>query len=128
MSRPRPGLPIAACIALGWVALLSACYDLAGPRACTLEAVAGIVIDLRTESGQALTAVDATGRAVDGALIANLEPFFDQLIGAWEQPGTFVVTVEKPGFEPWIRQDVRVEPGECHVTPARLEAVLSPRP
>ena len=78
--------------------------------------------------GETLAAEDATGRAVDGDQVANLEPFFDQLIGAWEQPGTYEVTVEKPGFEPWVRSDVRVEPGECHVIPVRLEALLAPSP
>jgi len=128
MSRLQAGHSPAVGLALASVFLLSACYDLAGPGACTTEAVAGITVDLRTEAGDTLLVTDATGRAVDGALVADLEPFFDQLIGAWEQPGTYEVTVEKPGFEPWVRQDVRVEPGECHVTPVRLEAVLAPRP
>jgi hypothetical protein len=90
--------------------------------------VAGILVDLRGEAGQPLAAEDAIGWAVDGNRVADLEPFFDQLAGAWESPGTYRVTVEKRGFEPWVREDVRVEPGECHVTPVRLEAVLSPRP
>jgi hypothetical protein len=122
-----PWVPLLAG-AFACVGLLSACDELAGPRACTLEAVAGIVVDLRGESGAPLSAGDATGRAVDGARVADLEPFLDQLVGAWEAPGTYVVTVERPGFGPWIREDVQVEPGECHVTPVRLEAVLSPRP
>lgn len=115
-------------LALAGLALLSGCYDPSGPRACTTEAVAGIAVDLRGESGQSISAADAIGQAVEGARIADLEPFFDQLIGAWEASGTYVVTVQKPGFQPWIREDVRVEPGECHVTPARIEAVLSPSP
>ena len=106
----------------------AACFDPSGPGACTLEAVAGITVDLRGEGGLALAAEDASGRAVDGARVQDLQPFFDQLVGAWEAAGTYTVTVEKPGFETWVRQDVRVEEGGCHVVPVRLEAVLSPRP
>ena len=111
------------------VVLGTACYDPFSPGACTLEAVAGISVVLRGEGGQSLTADDADGRAVDErGEVAELEPFFDQLIGAWERAGTYTVTVDKPGFERWVRDDVEVEEGECHVVPVRLEAVLSPAP
>jgi hypothetical protein len=109
------------------VVLGSACYDPFSPGACTTEAVAGISVVLRGEGGQSLTADDADGRAVEeGGEVAELESFFDQLIGAWERAGTYTVTVDKPGFESWVRDDVEVEAGECHVVPVRLEAVLSP--
>lgn len=111
--------------AIAAVLLSVACFEPVGP-ACTLEAVAGIVVDLRRESGQTLPAEDAIGRAVDGEDVVELMPFFDQLIGAWERPGTYTVTIDKPGFETWVRDDVRVQAGECHVVPVRLEAGLSP--
>lgn len=109
------------------VTLAAACYDPFSPGACTLEALAGISVDLRGEGGQSLPAEDAAGRAVDeDGEVAELEAFFDQLIGAWERPGTYTVTVDKPGYERWVREQVEVEAGECHVVPVRLEAVLSP--
>ena len=117
----------AGALAVAAVVLGTACYDPFAPGACTLEAVAGIVVDLRREGGQTLPADDADGRAVDEfGEVAELEPFFDQLIGAWERAGSYTVTVEKPGFRPWVRDDVEVEAGECHVVPIRLDAVLSP--
>ena len=106
---------------------LAACGDY-NPLACTLEARAGVTVDLRGEGGEPLPAEDAIGRAVDDDQILILEPFFEQLVGAWEAPGVYTVTVEKPGYATWVRTDVRVEEGDCHVVPARLEAVLSPRP
>lgn len=107
------------------VLLSGACFEPVGPT-CTLEAVAGIVVELRGESGATLPAADAVGRAVDGAETTALEPFDDRLVGAWERPGTYAVTVDKPGYERWVRSNVRVEGGECHVVPVLLEAVLSP--
>ena len=120
----RPGGALAAVAAL---VLCAACYDPFAPGACTTEAVAGITVDLRRQGGQTLSADDADGRAVDeGGEVAELEPFFDQLIGAWERAGTYRVTVDKPGFATWSREGVEVEAGECHVVPVRLEAFLSP--
>jgi hypothetical protein len=119
--RSGAALPVAALV------LSSACNEPFAPGACTTEAVAGITVDLRRESGQTLPADDADGRAVDErGEVAELEPFLDRLIGAWERAGTYTVTVDKPGFQSWVREEVEVEEGECHVVPVRLEAVLSP--
>ena len=119
--RPGAALPLAALV------LSSACNDPFASGACTTEAVAGITVDLRRESGQTLPADDADGRAVDEhGEVAELEPFLDRLIGAVERAGTYTVTVAKPGFQSWVRKDVEVDEGECHVVPVRLEAVLSP--
>ena len=41
------------------------------------------------------------------------------------RPGA-ALPVAKPGFQSWVREDVEVQQGECHVVPVRLEAVLSP--
>ena len=120
----RPGARIASFAILS-AAPWTACFEPIGPS-CTLEAVAGIAVDLRRESGQSLPVADAVGRALDGEDVVELEPFADQLVGAWERPGTYTVTVDKPGFETWVRTGVRVEAGECHVVPVRLEATLSP--
>jgi hypothetical protein len=118
----KPGAALAAA-----ALLLAACHDPFSPGACTTEAVAGISVVLRDQSGESLTADDADGRAVDeGGEVAELQSFFDQLIGAWERAGTYTVTVDKLGFETWVRDDVEVQAGECHVFPVRLEAVLSP--
>lgn len=125
MSPPLSArvLALAGTLALG-------CEDLDSPPVCTAEAVAGITVALRLMEGGPLLADDALGRAADPTQpeIRLLEPIGDRLVGAWEAPGTYVVTVEKPGFMTWARGDVRVEAGECHVVPVHLEAALTPVP
>ncbi|HUF88661.1 MAG TPA: carboxypeptidase-like regulatory domain-containing protein [Gemmatimonadota bacterium] len=126
MSAARPALAAVAALATAFT--LVACDGRYDPLACTLEARAGITVDLSDETGESLPADDAVGRAVEGDRVLTLEPFFAQLVGAWEAPGVYTVTVEKPGFATWVRADVSVEDGGCHVVPVRLEAVLSPSP
>jgi uncharacterized cupin superfamily protein len=117
LRRVAPVLALAGALAV-------ACDDLAGPLVCTAEAVAGITVTLRSVEGGPLLADDAQGRAADPA-----QPEIgERLVGVWEAPGTYVVTVEKPGFMTWVRGDVRVEAGECHVVPVHLDAALTPVP
>ena len=113
------------------LALATACDDdLYSPPVCTTEAVAGITVDLLDQSGTPLSAEDAEGRAADPEQphLYVLESFGERLVGVWEAPGTYLVTVEKPGYVTWVRDGVRVEEGTCHVVPVRLEATLVPPP
>lgn len=69
---------------------------------------------------------DLVGIATEGAFVDTLFQFENQLYGAFERPGVYLLTVEKPGFVTWRREDVRVEADVCHVITRRIEARLSP--
>jgi len=48
----------------------------------------------------------------------------DALGAALERPGSYEVTVSKPGYRDWVRSGVRVTKGECNVRTANLVARL----
>jgi hypothetical protein len=47
-----------------------------------------------------------------------------ELFGALERPGTYTVTVDKPGYQQWKQERVRVRDGSCHVQTVTLQANL----
>lgn len=86
------------------------------------------VVDSLTGAG---LLAGATIRAVDG-------PFRDSLIIAanradlnsvalglvWERAGTYVVSVQRVGYQTWTRSNIEVTRGTCHVLPVNLTARL----
>ncbi len=44
--------------------------------------------------------------------------------GAGERPGTYTVTIDATGYRTWMRSNVRVRDGTCHVETTRLDAAL----
>ena len=48
------------------------------------------------------------------------------VFAAYERPGRYTVTVTKPGYQTWQRDDVVVEPGLCHVGLTTVRADLIP--
>ncbi|MGH7571828.1 MAG: hypothetical protein ACREMK_08310 [Gemmatimonadota bacterium] len=66
------------------------------------------------------------GIASEGAFVDTLFQLQNQLYGAFERPGVYLLTVEKRGFVTWRREDVRVEEDVCHVITRSFDARLSP--
>ena len=111
-------------------ALLSVvgCDSIEGPVACTSDlrpAVLVSVTDART--GEPLIE-GVVGVAREGAYVDTLFQVQNRLYGAFERPGLYLLTVDKPGFVPWRRDDVRVAKDACHVITRNFEAPLSPDP
>jgi hypothetical protein len=82
-------------------------------------------------SGSRLITVDQHGVVVDSgsgywAAIPANRPDLDStgLGGAGEHPGTFRVTVRKPGYKDWVRSGVQVTADKCHVRRTELTALL----
>ena len=119
---PPPALLLLAAVACG--------DGVSGPPdlVCTAEAVFGL--DVRVLDGSGAPAAEgAVGIAVEGAFadtLVRIGP--DRMAGAVERPGTYDVSVSKPGHRTWTATNVTVTEGECHVIPVGLEAVLVPAP
>lgn len=116
----RVGVPFAVLLAL------TACNGTTAPRACTLEARAGInltVVDSTT--GQPISNASATAR--EGAFQETLQPSpSHELFGLFERKGTYDVVVSAPDYQTWRAENVIVDADECHVIPVRLTARLAP--
>ena len=50
------------------------------------------------------------------------------LAAAFDRPGTYAVTLEKPGYQTWQRTGVEVGSGFCGTEQVRLNAILVPLP
>lgn len=76
-------------------------------------------------SGATLVTVDQNGH-VDSISFSPGRPDLDSMAlpGAGEHPGTFVVTVRKPGYRDWVRSGVRVTADRCHVRQTTITALL----
>lgn len=99
------------------------------PIICTTEAKAGLNISVTlVESSSNIPISDGiTVTATDGNYSETLQ-FFDSqnpiFSGAYERPGTYIVTVTKPGRQTYVSQPIRVSRDVCHVIPNNLSVVL----
>ncbi len=66
------------------------------------------------------------GAYVDSTAFPPGHPELDAtpLIGADNRPGTYQVTVRKPGYWDWSRSGVKVTEGRCNVNTVKLTARL----
>lgn len=109
-------------------AALSGC-DITEPYTCTTGVEPGIVVQVRDAATQAPAASGATGVVSEGSFSSELQPGdlgenALELHGAGERAGTYTVTVDKPGYQQWKQDGVRVSDGRCHVHTVTLQANL----
>lgn len=109
-------------------ATLSGC-DILDPGVCTTDVQPAIVVEVRDAATQAPAASGATGVARDGSFADPLRAYdlgenALKLRGADERPGTYTVTVDKPGYQQWKQENVRVRDGRCHPQTVTLQASL----
>lgn len=108
LNRPLIAGLLALIAVIGFFIFLR--YQKEEPIRCTLEARAGLVLKL----------IDETGAEINGAAIraddetSSFDEFNGQYMGLYENPGTHVVTIEKPGFKP-ITITVNLKKNVCHV-------------
>ena len=108
-------------IAILSIVMASSACDAVEPVMCTLEARAGIIVEvfdaMNGESiteGSTMTLRDGDSVETSTGVIA--------LLGAYEREGTYDVSVAHPGYHIWHRADIRVTKDECHVRPVVLRA------
>jgi hypothetical protein len=112
--------------------ILSGC-DITDPGVCTTDVQPAIIVQVRDAATQAPIASGATGAVRDGSFTASLRPLDVgenalELAGAEERPGTYTVTVDKPGYQQWEQERVRVRDARCHVRTVTLQANLVQAP
>ena len=120
-------------IAIG-LALAPAACDLFAPRECTMDARAGIVVEIRDAMTDAYIADQATAMVAEGSFRDSLRlvdrvRVGDDFVGTakggiHERAGNYVVEVTAPGYSPWVRAGVRVQRDDCHVRTVSLVARL----
>jgi hypothetical protein len=108
-------------------ATLAGC-DVLDPGICTTDVRPAIVVQVRDAATQAPAASGATGTLRDGSFGTVIRPDPGEnalgMRGAEERPGTYAVTVDKPGYQQWKQENVRVRDGSCHVRTVTLQASL----
>jgi hypothetical protein len=115
-------------------ALVAVGCDLLAPGPCSLEARAGIEVEIRDARTGAPIAADARGAVRDGAYLDSLGPGrlaqppatgMISRMAAHERAGTYAVEVLHDGYQPWTADGIRVRRGRCHVATVLLRADLS---
>jgi hypothetical protein len=106
------------------------------PVGCTASFEPGIIVSISDSATGAPLAEAASGWVTEGTYQDSLRPFGYQgtppamvsRAAVHERPGRYTVQVGAPGHVDWRLQNVRVEPGECHVRTVHLEARLQRSP
>ena len=112
---------------LATLLLCAACGGSTSETLCTLEARAGITVDVRDSvtnaaAGGAARVIARAGAFADTARSAGGSDGLYPLV--YERPGTYTVTVEEAGYQLWTRTGVTVTKGKCHVNAVSLTARL----
>src|SRR5262245_46036000 len=98
------------------------------PIACPAFALAGLTVAV-SNAATAQPICDATVTARDGDYSEALSVNSCTFVGAFERPGTYVVSAARAGFVPKERRSVRVVMGggDCpHVVPMAVAIALTP--
>ena len=86
------------------------------------------MIDIRDSASGTFVGAGARAIARDGTFadtaFAEATAFPYSL--AFERPGSYTVTVEKPGYRLWTRDGVTVTRDRCHVITVSIVARLQP--
>ncbi len=101
------------------------------PTVCTDEARSTLSVQVRDARTGEPAAVGARGSIREGAYTDSLtvvSPSAMTAVNTFERPGTYDVTVTKPGYRTWTAEDVRVTADACHVRSRSILAKLEPAP
>lgn len=98
---------------------------------CTTEYVYGINVLIRDAKTNEPVASGATVVIRDVKYVEELRIMPSPVdsaplcaYGAGERPGTYEITVAKPGYMKWVRSGVAVTADECHVKRVTVNAYL----
>lgn len=97
-----------------------------GTGVCTLEYAYGIYGTVTGPGGAAVPGVNISITSGTYMETANLIDGTNY-VGAGEREGTYLVTFSAPGYQTRTVSGVVVTGDECHVTPVRVDAVMTPQ-
>jgi len=102
---------------------LGACSD--NPGFCTAVEIPGVRLKVTDSSTGVALACSANAWLIEGEFMERLEPTGncsapDSLAspwmeGAYERPGVYTILVMANGYLPWVKSNVEVKLGPCHV-------------
>lgn len=96
---------------------------------CTEDPVAALNITLIDATTELIVSENVEVIATDGdytetlELVGGVTPVF---VGAWERPGTYVLSVSAQGYVPHTSDEITTTADECHVIPVFMEVMLQP--
>jgi len=96
---------------------------------CTAEARAGLNVNVTLNGSSTITNEGISVTARDGNYIEDLLPVIPDtptFTGAYERPGTYIITVRKDGYVDYVSNSIVVSPDRCHVIPRQLTVNLVP--
>lgn len=98
---------------------------------CTEEAVAGLNIVVKDATTGEVLSDGVVVSAQDGAYgeVLELVPGSNPatFAGAWERAGTYVITVQKSGYETLVSNAYQVTATVCHVVPQNRTLEITPQ-
>ena len=104
---------------------------------CTLEARSAVGVRVQDAVTDAFIASGATLVLQDGAFVDSVsfpadEPEINHFAlvtpNTFERAGVYTATVRRAGYADWVREDIVVTEGRCHVNSVGLTARLTPLP
>lgn len=108
--------------------VFGASCDVLNPPLCTTQPVFGVEVSVFDSIDGEPVTEGLAGILVDADYTAAMLVTGHELWGAGERPGVYTVFVTAPGYEPWVKTEVEVVEGKCHVSTERIEANLVPVP
>jgi hypothetical protein len=96
---------------------------------CTMEARAGLNVNVTLNGSSAVTNDGISVTAREGNYIEDLLPVYPDtptFTGAYERAGNYIITVRKEGYVEYVSNNISVARDRCHVIPRQLTVNLVP--
>ncbi len=85
---------------------------------CTQEVKAGLAVTVSLGSYSSIVSEGVTVTANDGdysETLSVIDSADRMFFGAWERPGTYILTVSKEGYQTYTSAPITVDADQCHV-------------
>jgi len=107
--------------------MATSCDDDNDQIVCTQEVKAGLAVTVSLGSMSSIIAEGVTITATDGSYTEALSVLNEvdrMFFGAWERPGTYILTVSKEGYQTYTSAPITVTADQCHVITELVHVAL----